>query len=208
MSRRDTIIIAVLVNTGLLAVLFMLASTPTDDLFSPEATTTARTEQKPPPFIEQEDIVVIDAGDNVDQVLQEYVAIAEPEPIPVQKEEEPEIEYLKVTVKRGDALEKIARHNKTTVAEIKKANNLQTDRLRIGQILRIPVPPEEENDSAAEPEPSSIEEAVEYYIVQEGDNPWKIAKKFGVGFNKLLELNNLDEAKARKMRAGDKLRVK
>lgn len=208
MSRRDTIIIAVLVNTGLLAVLFMLASTPTDDLFPSEPTTTARTEHHRPPLIEQEDVIVIDAGDNVDQVLQEYVAVAEPEPIPVQKEEEPEIEYVKVTVKRGDALEKIARHNKTTVAAIKKANNLQTDRLRIGQILRVPVPPEEEIDVAAEPEPSPIEEAVEYYIVQSGDNPWKIAKKFRVGFNQLLELNNLDEAKARNLRAGDKLRVK
>ena len=56
-------------------------------------------------------------------------------------EEQPREEgrFADVTIKRGDALEKIARANGTTVEAIMKANNSKNDRLRIGQILKVPV---------------------------------------------------------------------
>lgn len=41
-------------------------------------------------------------------------------------------------VKSGDALEKIARRNGTTVKEIKALNNLRTDRITVGQKLILP----------------------------------------------------------------------
>jgi LysM repeat protein len=44
------------------------------------------------------------------------------------------------TVKSGDALEKIARQHNTTVKAIKAANNLRTDRINVGQKLKIPAP--------------------------------------------------------------------
>ena len=47
-----------------------------------------------------------------------------------------------------------------------------------------------------------------YYVVKAGDNPWKIAKKFHLSFEKLLQLNHLDEAKARNLKVGQKLRIR
>ncbi len=47
-----------------------------------------------------------------------------------------------------------------------------------------------------------------YYVVRPGDNPWKIAKKFHLSFEKLLALNNLDEQKAKNLKVGQTLRIK
>ena len=47
-----------------------------------------------------------------------------------------------------------------------------------------------------------------FYVVQAGDNPWKIAKKFHLSFEKLLQLNHLDEAKARNLKIGQRLRIR
>jgi len=44
----------------------------------------------------------------------------------------------KYRVKSGDTLSQIARRYHTTVAKIKKANGLRSDRIRIGQVLNIP----------------------------------------------------------------------
>jgi LysM repeat protein len=41
-------------------------------------------------------------------------------------------------VKRGDSLTKIAKANNTTTKQIKSANNLRTDMIRVGQKLKIP----------------------------------------------------------------------
>lgn len=46
----------------------------------------------------------------------------------------------KYTVKRGDALETIARHHHTSVTALKKLNRLNGDFLREGMTLLIPVP--------------------------------------------------------------------
>jgi len=47
-----------------------------------------------------------------------------------------------------------------------------------------------------------------WYVVQQGDNPWTIAKKFHIPFEKLLSLNNLDERSARRLKIGQTLRVR
>jgi LysM repeat protein len=44
------------------------------------------------------------------------------------------------TVKAGDTLTKIAKIHKTTIEALKEANNLKTDRLKVGQKLKIPPP--------------------------------------------------------------------
>lgn len=51
-------------------------------------------------------------------------------------------------------------------------------------------------------------EDVEYYIVKSGDNPWTIAHKHHMQVEELLRLNNMDEVKAKRLRPGDRLRIK
>lgn len=46
--------------------------------------------------------------------------------------------YKKYKVKSGDTLSHIAQRYRTTVTAIKRANNLRSDRINIGQVLNIP----------------------------------------------------------------------
>ncbi len=230
MSRRDTIIVAVLVNTGLLGVLFMMALHT--DVEEPLLTTgemteevqhieTAVVDQVPEP---KKEIAYSDNAprDEIDQVLEKYsVQTSAPIGITTQRQENPneltlppqrnllskeQPKYVEVTVKRGDYLEKIAKANGTTVSEIKRFNNLPSSRIDIGQVLRIPI--QDKTSPIAQKSKAPVQQDPEYYTMLSGDNPWKIAKKFRVGFNELLKMNDLDEEKARNLKPGDVLRVR
>lgn len=89
--------------------------------------------------------------------------------------------YIIYTVKVGDNLYSIAKQYNVSVKDIVSANNLATNTLAIGQQLKIPVSVKEDED-------------YEYstYIVQSGDNLYKIAKKFGMTVNQLMKVNNLE----------------
>ena len=79
------------------------------------------------------------------------------------------------TVVAGDSLYKIANKFNTTVNDLKALNNLSTNLLSIGQILKIPST--SNNDT--------------YYTVVAGDSLYKIANKFNTTVNELKTLNNL-----------------
>jgi peptidoglycan endopeptidase LytF len=130
-----------------------------------------------------------------------------------------------IVVKKGDILDRIARANGTTVSEIKRLNQLKNERLSIGQVLKVPVgtakvdaeptpkpKPETLASKAttapknAPTQPGAAEPA--YYIVKSGDSPWKISKQMNIKMEDLLELNNLDEEKARNLKIGDKIRIR
>lgn len=217
MSKKDAIIISVLVNAGLLAVLFVTAIKSDSEQFPAESRleNLALAEESMEDCIKDEVIAESPLRiplDEVDGILQDYLPeIAKPMPVANEKDFEiamelnpPKEGYLEVTVKRGDALEKIARAHKASIEEIKKINRMSSDKLKIGQVLRIPQKSEKAVQKQAEP----IKVSEEYYIVKSGDNPWKIAKQHSVNFDDLLRLNNLNEEKARNLKAGDKIRVK
>ena len=79
-------------------------------------------------------------------------------------------------VEKGDSLWSIARKLNTSVDELKKANNLVTNNLSIGQVLKIP---------------GSSSDAISKYTVQSGDTLYNIANKFGVTIQDLINMNNL-----------------
>ena len=83
------------------------------------------------------------------------------------------------TVKRGDSLWSIANKYNTTVAELVETNNLGSNTLQIGQVLRIPRKSTTSNANTT------------IYIVKRGDSLWKIANDYGVTVDVLKELNNL-----------------
>ena len=82
-----------------------------------------------------------------------------------------EINYI---VQKGDNLWTIANKYDTTIDDIKKLNNLKSNTLQIGQVLKIPG-------------------STNYntYTVKKGDSLWKIADKYGTSVNKLMTINNL-----------------
>lgn len=249
MTRKDTILIAVVINAGLLAILFTTAVIyDTDKVEQTEFVTPAsdnRTIQtEPPPTLIA---AASSTGDEVDNVLKYFSQPSSPtivmeaqsetyapEPIAIQSNEEDgedlgqELEaeqerFVEVKVKKGDMLEKIAKANKTTVGAIKRANNLQNERLSIGQVLKIPVNQDSlalSNQTASKKKQETKEEPKQqtkkqtesteavYYVIKSGDNPWKIAKQFNVKYDDILRLNHIDEEKARNLKIGDRIRVK
>ena len=238
MSRKDIIIISVLINAGLLAVLFVTALKTDADGIS-EGIKTKEVQMAQTVVSHSNEIALnvpekeygaishLDSTpDEVDMVLKEYLPeMVESAPIvknPPRMMEEPRevredssapVQTVDVVVKSGDALEKIARANRTTVDAIRKASNLTSDKLKIGQVLKVPVgtvkapqvAPVTKSISSA---PVSLNDSPVYYVIKPGDNPWKIAKLHDVKFDDLLILNNLDEERAKNLKVGEKIRVR
>lgn len=204
MSRRDTIIVAVLVNAALLIALFFTAN---------RYETTEEVTVAAAPVPQQIPSQIVEAPlplQEIDQVLTEYAALPtageeimldeefdfepvitvveppKPEPIPMQT----------ISVQRGDSLDKLAKRHGCTVRQIIETNQLSSTVLQIGQKLKLP------GEGVEESSPALI------YTVQEGDNPWLIAARNHIKLEELLRINGLDESKARRLRPGDQLRLR
>lgn len=81
-------------------------------------------------------------------------------------------------VQKGDTLYSIANKLGTTVSELKKENNLTSNTLQIGEILRIPTK-------------EIYEEEENIYIVKKGDSLYSIANKYNTTVEELKRINNL-----------------
>ena len=139
MTRRDTIIVAALVNAGLLIVLFVSA------LKNQEEGETVASGKPSSESVQSEVIALSEPKKIVEEVtafvdpiavaptsstpsfaddLQGLMASgAAPQPVSAEVEAPT---WIEVKVKKGDMLEKIARRHHTSVAEIMKVNNLSS----------------------------------------------------------------------------------
>lgn len=81
------------------------------------------------------------------------------------------------TVKSGDTLYGISKMFGLTVDELKRLNNLTTNTLSIGQVLKV--------------SGSTVPEAINYYIVKSGDSLYKIANQYNTTVDELKRINNL-----------------
>lgn len=91
----------------------------------------------------------------------------------------PESTYI---VKKGDSLYSIANKYNTTIDELKRINNLTSNTLSIGQVLKLP----SDKASNVEKEENTIS-----YTVQKGDSLYSIARKYSTTIDKIKDLNNL-----------------
>ncbi|MEI6532115.1 MAG: LysM peptidoglycan-binding domain-containing protein, partial [Chlamydiota bacterium] len=163
MSRRDTIIIAVLVNAGILLVLFALAMPSKEH---PAKLVTAALETSETSVQSETNLTEMASDktvpmDEIDQVLSEWNEQSQAAPKSTEMLVEassityplevPEVataatetvetksdKTVEVVVKKGDALDKIARANGTTAQEIMKLNHISSTKLQIGQVLLVP----------------------------------------------------------------------
>lgn len=86
------------------------------------------------------------------------------------------------TVKKGDSLYSIANKYNTTVEELKRINNLTSNTLSIGQVLKLP----SDKPNKIEQEKNTIT-----YTIQKGDSLYSIARKYSTTIDKIKDLNNL-----------------
>lgn len=193
MSRRDVIIIAILMNVALLGLLFVLA-----------------TREEVPHAVVAEKIP--------SSVMQESESRALEVPLfsvnthPNESESEPLLstpspQVIEVTVKKGDSLEKIARTYGSTVEAIILWNGLKNNRIDVGDVLKVPKVSSKDGPTPSH-SPVMFSGEGEFYVLKKGDSPWKIARKFHMNFEDLLKLNHLDEEKARNLKVGDKIRIR
>jgi len=212
-SRRDTIIIAVLINIGLMSILLMTAMHVDENPMVDKSEfrhSIAEVREELPRSVPISTTAETPT-DEVDKVINDYHARIQQQEIPSeasqQQDEQVEIEekYVEIMIKRGDALEKIARANGTTIREIRKLNDLNSDFISIGQKLRVPVGTIQREEKPAE---QTHDDDGVYYVIKKDDNPWKIARKFHVKYEDILRLNELNEDNARNLKVGDTIRVK
>lgn len=197
MSRKDTIIIAVLMNAALLIVLFATALTSHEDSVKTEPQVVLAPLQKEVKSIELERPALMLPSPPV-------IAKEEPKVREVSREVIREIkvapEGIEISVKRGDTLDRIAKSNGVQVEEIMKHNGLTSTRLSIGQTLKIP--------KKSQPKKETPQEIMKTYTVKSGDTLWYIASKHHMQVEELLKLNRLDEESARRLKPGDTLYIK
>ena len=72
----------------------------------------------------------------------------------------------------GDSLWLLSQRFGTSVDAIRTLNNLRSDALNVGQMLRIPA-------------------TATTYTVQSGDTLWMLAQRFATSVNAIMSLNNL-----------------
>lgn len=221
MNRKNVILIAILINAGLLAVLLIAALTTTEEAPATNHVASVEPSFQLPKFNEkfeekplfqelstpvlQEPVKLVEVSSQepmvhkLPQLVQETTP---PAPIvvapPVHKAATSE-----VVVKKGDTLDKIAKANQTSVDEIIKMNNLSSSFLKVGQVLKIPSEKTLPIAKAKQPEAGP-----EYYTMKVGENPWAIAMKHHMKVDELLRLNGLNDERARKLKPGDRLRIR
>lgn len=211
MSRRDTIIIAVLINACLLVILFATSITKKEE---PHFATNQELPFSPPTQSIQFEDVERNLVKETSTLEESFPLQAAPSMISQNIVEAPalipekniqrevvnsEPRYIEVTVKNGDYLERIGRENNASVSDIMAFNGLKTTQLRIGQILKIPL--QADQDNTAKP-------PLRQYVVKVGDTPWKIASDHKMQLDELLKLNHLDRESSKHLKPGDTLYIR
>ena len=125
--------------------------------------------------IAQNNNTTVDEIKRLNNLTSNNLIIGQTLKLPTTSSETPSSNTVDYTVKSGDSLYKIANQYNVTVDAIKRANNLTTNTLQIGQVLRIPLGTSRETT----------------YTVKSGDSLYSIAKKYNTTVNRLKELNNL-----------------
>jgi len=121
--------------------------------------------------------------------------------------------YIVYRVRPGDYLGRIARKYHTSVRQIKRWNHLRSNRLRIGQRLKIysryavATSGARPKKKSSKNKPASTQSKGKYitYLVKPGDTLWEISQKYHVSLADILKWNKL---KARqKLKPGMKIKI-
>jgi len=126
-------------------------------------------------------------------------------------------------VKKGDTLAGVAARNNITIRQLKEANSLRGDTLKVGQVIRISISRDggdDDNDSVngakkSKKDPGAATTAKnntgrksgeKTYVVKKGDSLFGIARSHDMDISRLRDLNNIN-GKKQQIRAGQVLIV-
>lgn len=135
---------------------------------------------------------------NIGQILKIPAPTSTPEPTPTPTPSPMPVETTtNYTVVSGDALWIVANKFNTTVDNIRSLNNLTTDIIYVGQVLKVPT-------AAAQPAPTTptapappADTPIITYIthkVVSGDNPWNLSIRYGIPMTELLKVNGFTQS--------------
>jgi len=111
-------------------------------------------------------------------------------------------------VSSGQTLYSIAQEYGVSVEAIRKANpRLHGNNIISGSYLTIPVQANSKAGRAATDMAKAAAPTGKTYVIKSGDSLGRIAMKFNIPLNKLLELNNISKKDAGKIRAGAKIKI-
>ena len=107
-------------------------------------------------------------------------------------------DYRRVTyrVRRGDNMRSVARRLGVSPATIMKSNDLRSQRLRVGQTLRVNVPIVTRQTTTSRPTttrstPDTPVASTKFYVVRKGDTLYSIANRYGITASALRNANNI-----------------
>lgn len=116
-----------------------------------------------------------------------------PTPAPSPSETTDEPAFVEYRVQSGDTLLRIGGKFGVSASVIQEFNNISNpNRIRVGQLLKIPTSAASTNIAPVTQEPAPQEPKT--YRVVAGDTLWGIARKLGVSASKLAEVNNINNA--------------
>lgn len=112
------------------------------------------------------------------------------------------VRWLRHQVKSGESLSYLANKYKTTLSQIKSANSLKDNLIKVGDHLIMPVAQRGENDytlSENEREKRRLNTnktgVKVVHTVASGDSLWKIAKQYKVQIDSLVKWNHITRSK-------------
>ncbi len=237
MSKKDTVIIAILLNAGLLIVLFAtsLKSDPSggESQTHPIVTPALQKEEQivsVPPSKEAEKPPIALSGDEVDQMIKQYAtpqaALAPVEVTPNFADDVQAIGGLSLatpapaqqTITSEETAYKEVKVKKGDVLEkIARLNHVTVDEImqtnkmtntRLKIGQVLKIPTKSKKETVTQSLKPVIDSAQKLYTIKNGDNLWAIAVKNHMKMEDLLKLNNLTEEKARHLKPGDQIKIK
>lgn len=100
-------------------------------------------------------------------------------------------------VKRGDSLSRISRLYGVSVKELKDLNGLKSNRISVGQKLKLAGVSPAEVVRSARPSASTVASAGDQtvHVVRKGESLYLIARKYGMSIPELKKMNGLSRAR-------------